>query len=132
ALTRELRRSDPEQAARRLAERSGFDERASRNLLAYLEDQAAATGAVPDDRTLVVERFRDELGDWRVCLLTPFGGRIHAPWALALEGRLQQRLGLQVQTMYTDDGLAIRMPDADSPPDLQDLLLEPEEVRDLV
>src|SRR5438067_5739367 len=85
ALTRELRRMQPSDAARRLAERSGFDELASRNLLAYLDDQAAATGAVPDDRTLVVERFRDELGDWRVCLLTPFGGRIHAPWALALE-----------------------------------------------
>jgi ATP-dependent Lhr-like helicase len=132
ALTRELRRMAPDKAASRLAERSGFDERASRNLLAYLEDQAAATGAVPDDRTLVIERFRDELGDWRVCLLTPFGGRVHAPWALALETRLQERLQIDVQSMYTDDGIALRLPDAESPPELDDLLLDPEEVRDLV
>src|SRR5919199_5092261 len=72
ALTRELQAEPPEAAQRRLMERAGFDERAARNLLAYLADQAAATGAVPDDRTVVVERFRDEVGDWRVCLLTPF------------------------------------------------------------
>src|SRR5919204_533347 len=131
-MTRELRHSPRDQAEARLSQRSGFDELAIRNLLAYLEDQAAATTAVPDDRTVVVERFRDELGDWRLCLLTPFGGRVHAPWALALEARLEAAKGLDVQSMYSDDGIALRLPDADSPPGLDDLLLDPEEVRELV
>jgi ATP-dependent Lhr-like helicase len=129
-LVRELRQ-DPE-GERRLQERAGFDERAARNLLAYLADQAAATGAVPDDRTVVVERFRDEVGDWRVCLLSPFGGRVHAPWALALRARLRDRLGIEVQTMHTDDGLALRLLDADRPLEVQDLLLDPEEVQEVV
>ncbi|HSR22656.1 MAG TPA: helicase-related protein, partial [Candidatus Eisenbacteria bacterium] len=131
-LTRELRAARPEAAERRLMEGAGFDERAARNLLAYLEDQAAATGAVPDDRTVVVERFRDEVGDWRVCVLTPFGGRVHAPWSLALQALLSERLGLEVQSMYTDDGLALRLPDADRPLDPDDLLPDPEEVEQLV
>jgi ATP-dependent helicase Lhr and Lhr-like helicase len=131
-LTRELRAAGPEAAERRLMESAGFDERAARNLLAYLEDQAAATGAVPDDRTVVVERFRDEVGDWRVCVLTPYGGRVHAPWSLALQALLAERLGLEVQSMYTDDGLALRLPDADRPLDPDDLLPDPEEVEALV
>ena len=131
-LTRELRAAPPEAAERRLMEGAGFDERAARNLLAYLEDQAAATGAVPDDRTVVVERFRDEVGDWRVCVLTPFGGRVHAPWSLALQSVLAERLGLEVQSMYTDDGLALRLPDADRPLEPDDLLPDPEEVEQLV
>src|SRR5215467_9765981 len=131
-LTRELRAAQPEAAERRLMERAGLDERAARNLLAYLDDQAAATGAVPDDRTVVVERFRDEVGDWRVCLLTPYGGRVHAPWSLALQAKLSEQHGLEVQSMYTDDGLALRLPDADRPLDPDDLLLDPEEVEPLV
>ncbi|MDQ6743360.1 MAG: DEAD/DEAH box helicase [Candidatus Dormibacteraeota bacterium] len=131
-LTRELRSLPAEAAERRLMERAGFDERAARNLVAYLDDQAAATGAVPDDRTIVVERFRDEVGDWRICVLTPFGGRVHAPWALALQARLTQKLGIEVQSMYTDDGLALRLPDADRPVEAEELTLEPEEVSDLV
>jgi ATP-dependent Lhr-like helicase len=131
-LTRELRSLPSEAAERRLRERAGFDERAARNLLAYLEDQAAATGAVPDDRTIVIERFRDEVGDWRVCILTPYGGRVHAPWALALQARFAEKLGLEVQSMYTDDGLALRLPDADRPLESEELMLEPEEITDLV
>ncbi|HEY7199133.1 MAG TPA: DEAD/DEAH box helicase, partial [Candidatus Dormibacteraeota bacterium] len=126
-LTRELRALPPEAAERRLMEGAGFDERAARNLLAYLEDQAAATGAVPDDRTVVVERFRDEVGDWRVCILSPYGGRVHAPWSLALQALLTERMGLEVQSMYTDDGLALRLPDADRPLDPDELLPDPEE-----
>src|SRR5207244_2222631 len=93
-MVRELRSLDPAAAAQRLRERAGFDDLAIKNLLAYLDEQAAATGTVPDDRNLVVERFRDEVGDWRVCLHTPFGGRVHAPLALALEARLRERLGV--------------------------------------
>ena len=132
ALTRELAAAAPEAAERRLRERAGFDERAARNLLAYLAEQALATGALPDDRTVVIERFRDEVGDWRVCLLTPFGGRVHAPWALALEARLAERLGVEVRSLYTDDGIALHIPDADEPAGARDLELEPEEVMELV
>src|SRR5262245_40336325 len=131
-MTRELRALPAEAAERRLMEGAGFDERAARNLLGYLEDQAAATGAVPDDRTVVVERFRDEVGDWRVCVLTPYGGRVHAPWSLALQALLTERLGLEVQSMYTDDGLALRRPDAGRQLDPYDLRPDPEEVEQLV
>jgi ATP-dependent helicase Lhr and Lhr-like helicase len=131
-LTRELRALEPEAAERRLMERAGFDELAARNLLAYLRDEAEATGEVPDDRTIVIERFRDEVGDWRICILTPLGGRVHAPWALALESRLAEKFGIEVQSMYTDDGLALRLPDADRPLEVEDLMLEPEEVSGLV
>jgi ATP-dependent helicase Lhr and Lhr-like helicase len=131
-MVRELRAADPADAAKRLRERAGFDDLAIKNLLAYLDDQAAATGAVPDDRTLVVERFRDEVGDWRVCLHTPFGGRVHAPLALALEARLQERLGVDVRALWTDDGIALHLPDVETPPGLDELLLDPEEVTALV
>ncbi len=100
-------------ALARLGERHDLDPLAAENLLAYLEDEREVAGALPTDRRVVVERFRDELGDWRLCLLTPFGGRVHAPWALALETRLAERLGAEVQTIWSDDGIAIRLPDAD-------------------
>ena len=131
-MVRELRALEPDQAAERLRTRAGFDERAIKNLLAYLDDQAAATGAVPDDRTVVVERFRDEVGDWRVCVHTPLGGRVHAPLALALEARLQERLGIDARAMWTDDGIALHLPNVDAPPSLDELMLDPEEVEALV
>src|SRR5215470_1118153 len=109
-----------------------LDERAERNLLAFLREQERATGAVPSDRTVVVERFRDEIGDWRVTLLTPFGGRVHAPWAMALAARLRESLGLEVQSIWSDDGVALHFPDADAPPPVAELLLAPDEVEELV
>ena len=131
-MVRELRELTPAAAARRLRDRAGFDDRAIKNLLAYLDDQAAATGAVPDDRTVVVERFRDEVGDWRVCIHTPLGGRVHAPLALALEARLQERLAVHARALWTDDGIALHLPDVEDPPQLDELLLDPEEVGALV
>ena len=110
----------------------GLDERAAQNLLQFLHDQQAATGAVPSDRTVVVERFRDEIGDWRVCILTPFGARVHAPWALAAAARLRESLGIEVQSIWSDDGIAFHLPDADAPPATDDLLLAPDELEDLV
>ncbi|MFL6007789.1 MAG: DEAD/DEAH box helicase [Gaiellaceae bacterium] len=110
----------------------GLDERATQNLLQFLHDQQAATGAVPSDRTVVVERFRDEIGDWRVCILTPFGARVHAPWALAAAARLRETLGIEVQSIWSDDGIAFHLPDADAPPATDDLLLAPDELEDLV
>ena len=118
-------------AATRLREEYHLDERAAKNLLAFLRDQQRQ-GALPTDRTVVVERFRDEIGDWRVCVLTPFGGRVHAPWAMALQAKLRDTLSLEVQSLWSDDGIALHFPDADAPPSLSELLVEPEELEDLV
>src|SRR6184192_1470916 len=109
-----------------------LDERAERNLLAFLREQERATGALPSDRTVVVERFRDEIGDWRVCILTPFGARVHAPWAMAVGARLRESLGLEVQSIWSDDGIAFHLPDADSPPATDLLVLDPDELEELV
>jgi ATP-dependent Lhr-like helicase len=112
--------------------KAGLDERAARNLLTFLGEQQASTGAVPSDRTVVIERFRDEIGDWRVCVLTPFGARVHAPWALALTARLREALGIEAHSIWSDDGIAIHLPDADTPPPTDVLLLEPDEIEELV
>ena len=88
---------------------------------------------MPDDRTLVVERFRDELGDWRVVLHSPYGDRVHAPWALAIAARLRERYGgMDVQALHTDDGILIRVPESDEPPPSGIALLDPDEIGDLV
>ena len=132
-LVRELRsEGDADAVAARLRQRCGLDEAAAANLLAYLEDQAAATGAVPDDRTVVVERFRDEIGDWRLCVLTPFGARVHAPWGLALQARLREAWGVDVDLMWGDDGIVMRLPEAVDELPVDDLLFDPDEIRDLV
>ena len=114
ATSRELAALPEEKALKRLTEEHRLDERAAQNLISFLAEQQAATGAVPSDRTIVVERFRDEIGDWRLCILTPFGGRVHAPWALALGARLRESLGLETQALWSDDGIAIHLPDADA------------------
>ncbi|HET9083840.1 MAG TPA: helicase-related protein, partial [Candidatus Limnocylindrales bacterium] len=122
------------QARERLQEHHDLDDRAVDNLLAYLEDERDATGALPTDKRIVVERFKDELGDWRLTLLTPFGGRVHAPWSLAIEARLADRLGLEVQTIWSDDGIAIRLPEGEGSVDgVEDLLFPAaEDIEDLV
>ena len=132
ATSRELVALADEQAIARLQDEHMLDERAATNLLTFLREQEGATGTVPSDRTVVVERFRDEIGDWRLCILTPFGGRVHAPWALALGARLRDSLGLETQAIWSDDGIAIHLPDADAPPPVDEVLLEPEQVEELV
>ncbi len=121
-------------ATARLRAHHDLDERAARNLLDYLEDEREVAGALPTDRRVVVQRFRDELGDWRLTLLTPFGGRVHAPWSMALEARFQERLGMEVATIWSDDGIAIRLPEGDVSLDGMEALLFPDadEVEDLV
>ncbi|HUZ84291.1 MAG TPA: hypothetical protein VMU66_06320, partial [Gaiellales bacterium] len=109
-----------------------LDPLAAANLAAYLDDQRRSTGVLPSDRTIVVERFRDELGDWRICLLSPFGGRVHAPWALAIEARLSNSLGIEVEAMWGDDGIVIRLPDADAPPPTDLLVVPAGELDDLL
>jgi ATP-dependent Lhr-like helicase len=125
--------SNGEAAATAKLRQAGLDELAAKNLLRYLSDQRKATGYIPDDRTLVVERFRDELGDWRVVLHSPYGDRVHAPWALAITTRLRERYGgMDVQALHTDDGIIIRVPDADDPPPAGIALIDPDEIADIV
>src|SRR5262249_9118421 len=129
-MVRDLRAlSNTDAEARLLGE--GLDGRAAANLVRYLDEQAEATGTVPDDRTIVVERFPDEIGDWRVCLLTPFGARVHAPWALAIEERLS-RLDLPVQVLWSDDGIICRLPESLEEIPLDVLLVDPDELDELV
>jgi len=131
AAVRSLSALSDESARARLQTEYYLDGLAAQNLLAFLREQERSS-ALPTDRTVVVERFRDEIGDWRVCVLTPFGGRVHAPWAMALAARLRDALGLEVQSLWSDDGIALHFPDADAPPSLADLLVEPQELEDLV
>ena len=101
-------------------------------MVKYVDDQREATGAVPDDHTIVVERFRDELGDWRLCILSPFGQRVHAPWGLAIEARLAERVGPGAQVLWSDDGIVIRLPESEDRIPLDDLLFDPDEIEEEV
>jgi ATP-dependent Lhr-like helicase len=120
AFTREISalassgRGGRAKAVRRLREEHDLDELAAENVLTYLDEEREVTGALPTDTTVVLQRFRDELGDWRVCLLTPFGARVHAPWALAIEARLQASLGVDVKPLWSDDGIVLRLPSTDA------------------
>jgi len=128
AFSREAVSSDPDTLARDY----DLDRRAAQNLLTYLREQQAATRVVPSDQSLVVERFRDEIGDWRLCILSPFGGRVHAAWGLALAAKIRDQHDLEADAIWSDDGIVVHLPDADEPPDGELILLEPDEVEDLV
>jgi ATP-dependent Lhr-like helicase len=132
AFVRELRALDADAAGERLRGAHGLDELAAANLLAYLAEQGEATGTVPDDRTILVEKFRDDIGDWRVCIHTPFGTPVHAPWAMAIERRLTERWGMPVDTMYGDDGIVLRLPEAIAEVPMDELFCAPETVHDEV
>ncbi|HYK97091.1 MAG TPA: hypothetical protein VEU77_01740, partial [Candidatus Acidoferrales bacterium] len=132
ALTRELRASEPEKATARLRERNDLDELAAKNLLAYLADQMAAAGAVPDDKTILVERYLDEVGDWRVCVLTPFGGKVHAPWAMAIGAMVRERSDVEIDVLWTDDGIVARFPEAERAPEPSLVLPDPDRAESLV
>jgi ATP-dependent Lhr-like helicase len=132
AFTREVASASDEQARARVLT-GGLDERAVNNLVAFIDDQRRATGQVPTDRTLVVERFRDELGDWRVVLHSPYGMQVHAPWALAVGARIRERFGLDGAAMASDDGVILRIPDTETePPGAELFLFDPEELREIV
>jgi ATP-dependent Lhr-like helicase len=131
-LVHDLLRVPPAAALDQLTRGHDLDRRAAENLLQYLRDQMAAARAVPDAGTIVVERVRDELGDWRVCVLSPRGGRIHAPWAMAASARIREETGVDVETLWGDDGFVVRFPDVDAPPDVGLLLPGPDEVQALV
>lgn len=130
----------PAEAAHERARSAGLDEWAANNLLAYLREQAEATSVVPSDRTIVLERFRDEIGDWQIAIHSPFGSQVHAPWALAISARMRERFGVDVQAMHGDDGIVLRLPDLEFEADAAGVLaeigdlvtLDPDEVTDLV
>ncbi len=109
-----------------------LDERAAKNLLQFLREQQDATRVIPSDQAIVVERFRDEIGDWRLCILSPFGGRVHAAWGLALSARIRDELGLESDAIWSDDGIIVHLPDAEEPPGAELALLDPEEVEDQI
>jgi ATP-dependent Lhr-like helicase len=121
-----------DQDAATLEEGYDLDPLAARNLLDFLREQQAATRVVPSDRTIVVERFRDEIGDWRLCILSPYGGRVHAAWGLALSARIREVHGLESDAIWSDDGIIVHLPDADEPPGLDLVMVEPDELEDLV
>jgi ATP-dependent Lhr-like helicase len=133
AFLRDVASASPERAAAR-ARAAGLDEWGTANLLAYLDEQRAATGHLPDDRTVLVERFRDELGDWRMVVHSPFGAPVNAPWALAIGARLRERYGMDVASMHSDDGIVLRLPDTDTepPPGAELVAFDPDEIAALV
>jgi len=115
-----------------LAAEYDLDERAANNLVSYLREQQAATRVVPSDESIVVERFRDEIGDWRVCVLSPYGGRVHSAWGLALAAKLRNERDLECDAIWSDDGIVIHLPDADEAPPGDVVLIDPDELEELV
>ncbi|MBB5156246.1 ATP-dependent helicase [Saccharopolyspora phatthalungensis] len=137
AFVRELTSADTAAARSRIAT-AGLDAWAQDNLLSYLDEQRRATRHVPDDRTILVERFRDELGDWRMVVHSPFGAKVNGPWALAIGARIRERRGIEPQVASSDDGIVLRLADAldesgaEVLPTAEDVLLPPEEVQQVV
>jgi ATP-dependent Lhr-like helicase len=132
AFVREMAELDDATAMERLRDRHGLDEMASSNLVAYLAEQAEATISLPTDRNIVVERFRDEIGDWRICILSPFGAQVHAPWGMALQHRLAEQWGWEVELMWSDDGIVIRLPEAVDRLPVDELLIDPDDLHELL
>ncbi|SDS24587.1 ATP-dependent helicase [Microbacterium paraoxydans] len=131
-FSREVSAAKPEKAEQRLIA-AGLDEQARANLLAHLSEQREATGTLPTDRTLTVERGHDEVGDWRVILHSPYGMKVHAPWALAINARVRERLGVEGSAVASDDGIIVRIPDAESePPGAELFVFDPDELEQLV
>ena len=131
-MTRELLELPRPVAFTKLIEQHSLDASAAENLLQYLADQKLATETIPSDKDVVIEICRDELGDRRVCVLTPFGSRVHAPWCIAVTAKLRAEHGWEVESMWSDDGFVIRLPENEEPIDSSLLLPSPAEFRDLV
>jgi len=132
AFVREIHELNDESVLQRLMEHYQLDAFAASNLMQYVAEQTEATGAVPDDRTIIVERFRDEIGDWRICILSPFGTPVHAPWAMAIERRLIDQYDIPVETMWGDDGMVLRLPESADELPLEAILIDPEDIDELV
>jgi ATP-dependent Lhr-like helicase len=131
-MTRQLLKMPRQVAFATLVEQHSLDQNAADNLLRYLEEQVAATGRVPSDEDVLIERCRDELGDWRICVLTPYGSRVHAPWCIAVTSKLRAERGVEVESMWSDDGFVIRIPENEEALDTSWLLPGATEFRDLL
>ncbi len=131
-LVRRLQQLSRPDAVNLLVNENRLDSMAAKNLLSYIDDQLKAVGVVPDDKTIVVERYMDDLGDWRVCILSPFGARVHAPWTQAIHALIRANKDLDVETLWSDDGIVIRLPETDDPPPMNLIFPEPDDVEDLV
>lgn len=129
---RRIREMPVDEALKTLSTDHFLDAFAAANVVNYLTEQAEATGVVPNDTTIVVERFRDELGDWRICIHSPFGVPVHAPWSMAIQRHLRDRLDMPVETMYADDGIVLRLPEALDTIPLDDLMLDPEGIEEAI
>lgn len=129
-LSRELVSMPPAKATDRLISEHGLQESAAESLLGYLEDQRAATVELPTDQCLVIESFLDEVGDWRIVILSPFGSRVHAPWAMLVSSRMRRDLDTEVDVMWTDDGIVLRIPETHDVPDAEAFFPDPDEVED--
>jgi ATP-dependent Lhr-like helicase len=132
ALARTLSAAPRDQAVKKLRQEHGLDERAASNLMAYLTEQAEATGEVPSDKTIIVERYIDEIGTFCVCILSPFGARVHAPWSQAVLARLQTDSDRNVEAIWSDDGMVFRLPESEEPPDASLFLPAADEVEELI
>ncbi len=131
-LARELTAADESEANAKLRDHHALDEQAAENLLRYLSDQQEATEETPSDRAIVIESFIDEIGDWRVCILSPFGARVHAPWAMAVAAKLREEELGEVDMNWSDDGIVFRLPESDQPPSAERFLPSSEDVEDMV
>src|SRR5262249_555286 len=132
SMTRELLELPRPVAYTKLVEDHSLAVNGAENLLRYWEEQKTATGRVPSDQDVVIERCRDELGDWRVCVLSPFGSRVHAPWCMAATAKLRAERGIEAETMWSDDGFVLRIPENEEPLETEALLPSPAELKDLV
>ncbi len=131
-FVREISAGSEDEARARLSGRHGLDALATDNVLSFLAEQREATGTLPDDRTILVERFRDEIGDWRICIVSHFGAQVHAPWGMALQHRLTEMWGWDVELMWSDDGIVIRLPEAIDRLPLEELLIDPDDLDELL
>jgi ATP-dependent Lhr-like helicase len=131
-LVRRLGGMAPDAARAWLTEQARLEPHAAATLVDYVHEQKMHAGCLPTDRAITIERFRDELGDWRICILSPFGARVHAPWSMALQQRLSVQHGFEVQLMYSDDGIVLRFADINGLPDASTLLPDPDEIEELV
>ncbi|MCI0416021.1 DEAD/DEAH box helicase [bacterium] len=132
SLMRKLQEMNPKDAEQLLMQEHKLDDWAAKNLLAYLQEQKEKTETIPDDQTIVIERYVDDLGDWRICILSTFGARVHAPWTHAIEAMIRDKWELHVETLWSDDGIVIRLPETDEPPPIEFFLPDPEEAEHLV
>src|SRR5262249_51151655 len=132
ALVRALSSVPADVACSTLRASHGLDESAADNLVRYLSQQIEATGEAPSDRVIIIERTLDELGDHRICVLSPLGARVHAPWCTAVQGLFRDELDQEIEGLWSDDGMVFRLPGGGDPPETERFLPPPAALEDAV